>query len=146
MASADFWDRWLFLVGWVLVFFGLALGFFNQTHLFDVAFNRQINSVFWPDGTPVETIEPFQSWIYGVLGCTVAGWGVFIAFLARHPFEKRERWARNCIFVGFTLWYLTDSAISLNFGVTFNAVFNTALAALVYVPLVATWRDFESHA
>lgn len=144
MKSAEFWDRWLFFVGWILVLFGLSLGFLNQTQFFDLAFNHQINSVFWPNGTPVESIEPFQAWIYGVLGFTVSGWGVFIVFLARHPFAKRERWARNCLFVGFTLWYLTDTAISLYFGVVFNAVFNTALAALVFIPLAVTWREFDS--
>ena len=142
MTSAKFWDRWVLLVGWLLVIFGLLLGFFNQTQLFDIAFNDQINSVFWPDGVPVESIERFQAWIYGVLGVTVSGWGVFIVFLAWHPFAKRELWARNCIFAGITLWYITDTTISFYFGVTFNAVFNTGLAVLVYVPLVATWKDF----
>jgi hypothetical protein len=145
MASAKFWDRWLFLVGWLLVVFGLLLGFLNQTPLFDLAFNHQINSVFWPDGVPVESVEQFQAWIYGVLGVTVSGWGVFIVFLACHPFAKRERWARNCIFAGITLWYITDTAISLYFGVTFNAVINSAIVVLVYVPLVATWKDFRRH-
>ena len=144
--SATFWDRWLLFVGWLLVVFGLLLGFFNQTQLFDVAFNRQINPVFWPDEFPVASVGTFQTWIYGVLGCTVAGWGVFMVFLARYPFRKRERWARNCIVAGITLWYMTDTSISLFFGVTFNAVFNTILAALVYVPLVATRREFNDRA
>jgi len=143
MLSPSFWDRWLLLVGWLLVTFGLSLGFFNQTPFFDLAFNRQIDSVFWPDGTLVESIEQFQAWIYGVLGVTVSGWGVFMIFLARHPFRKRQRWARNCVFTGITLWYITDTAISLYFGVIFNAVFNTTLAALVYIPLVATWGEFN---
>jgi len=146
MATAKFWDRWLLLVGWLLIVFGLSLGLLNQTQLFDIAFNRQINSAFWPNGVPVESIEPFQAWIYGVLGFTVSGWGVFVVFLARHPFRKREGWARNCIFFGITLWYITDTAISLYYGVAFNAAFNTALAILVYVPLAATWKDFRRHA
>jgi hypothetical protein len=122
------------------------LGFLNQTQLFDLAFNRQINSVFWPNGIPVASIEQFQAWIYGVLGFTVSGWGVFVIFLAGNPFSKRERWARKCVFVGITLWYITDTAISLYFGVIFNTVFNTVLAVLFYVPLVATWKDFNRQA
>jgi len=145
MKSPTFWDRWLLLVGWLLVVFGLLLAFLNQTQLFDLAFNRQINSVFWADKVLEESTAVFQTWIYGVLGCTVAGWGVFMVFLARHPFRNRERWARNCIVAGITLWYITDTSISLFFGVTFNAVFNTVLAGLVYAPLVATRREFSSH-
>ena len=144
--SAKFWDRWLLLVGWLLVVFGLLLAFLNQTQLFDVAFNRQINSVFWTDEIPAASIELFQAWIYGVLGATLSGWGIFIVFLVRYPFRKRERWARNCIIAGITLWYITDTSISLFFGVTFNAIFNTVLAALFYAPLVATRGEFSSDA
>jgi hypothetical protein len=145
MTSARFWNLWLLLVGWVLVVFGLLLGFFNQTPLFDVAFNSQIDSVFWPNAIPVEGIEAFQAWIYGVLGFTVSGWGVFVIFLARYPFRKRECWARNCVFAGITLWYITDTSISLYFGVTVNAVLNTAVAVLVYIPLAATWTEFNMN-
>jgi len=143
--STNLWDRWLLFVGWLLVVFGLLLGFLNQTEPFDSAFNRQINPVFWTDGAPPPGVEAFQGWIYGVLGCTVSGWGVFVVFLARHPFRKRERWARNCIAAGIALWYITDTSISLYFGVVFNAVFNTALAALVYVPLVVTRGEFGNE-
>lgn len=145
MTSAEFWNRWLLFAGWLLVVFGLLLAFLNQTHLFDVAFNRQIDPVFWPAGVAAESIDSFQSWIYGVLGATVSGWGVFVVFLARYPFTKRERWARNCIAVGITLWYIADTSISLYFGVTFNAVVNTVLAGLVYTPLLATRQEFKGH-
>lgn len=145
MTSAEFWNRWLLFAGWLLVVFGLLLAFLNQTQLFDVAFNRQIDPVFWPAGVAAESINSFQSWIYGVLGATVSGWGVFVVFLARYPFTKRERWARNCIAAGITLWYIADTSISLYFGVTFNAVVNTVLAGLVYTPLLATRQEFKGH-
>lgn len=145
MTSAEFWNRWLLFAGWLLVVFGLLLAFLNQTQLFDVAFNRQIDPVFWPAGVAAESIDSFQSWIYGVLGATVSGWGVFVVFLARYPFTKRERWARNCIAAGITLWYIADTSISLYFGVTFNALVNTVLAGLVYTPLLATRQEFKGH-
>ena len=145
MTSAEFWNRWLLFAGWLLVVFGLLLAFLNQTQLFDVAFNRQIDPVFWPAGVAAESIDSFQSWIYGVLGATVSGWGVFVVFLARYPFTKREHWARNCIAAGITLWYIADTSISLYFGVTFNAVVNTVLAGLVYTPLLATRQEFKGH-
>ena len=146
MKSSTFWDRWLSLMGWLLVVFGLILGFFNQTQLFYFVFNRHVSSVLWPNGISPNNIVPFQAWIYGVLGFTVSGWGVFVLFLARHPFKKRERWARDCLFVGITLWYTTDTALSLHYGVNFNAVFNTALAVLFYLPLGITWNDFKKTA
>jgi len=143
MIADQFWNRWLLCVGWLLVVFGLMLGFFNQTQLFDLAFNRQINSVFWSTSAAVDSMRSFQAWIYGVLGFTVSGWGVFFIFLVCYPFKNREKWARNCIFAGITLWYILDTGLSLYFNVTFNAAFNTVLAVLVYVPLAATWKDFR---
>jgi hypothetical protein len=143
--ATGFWDRWLLFVAWLLVVFGLLLAFFNQTRLFDVAFNRQIDPVFWPEMVLADSINLFQSWIYGVLGATVAGWGMFIVFLARHPFPRRERWARDCIAAGFIVWYIADTSISLYFGVLFNALFNTLLAGLVFAPLLATKKEFRGH-
>ena len=139
----DFWSRWLLAVGYVLIVFGLALALFNQSPFFDMAFNRQIDPAFWPSGeVPAGTAE-FQSWIYGVLGATVAGWGVFLAFIAGNSFAARERWAWNCVFCGITLWFLADSAISGYFSAWFNVAFNGALAVLVYVPLIATRKHFK---
>jgi hypothetical protein len=138
-----FWVRWLGIVGWVLIVFGLGLAVFNQSAFFDVGFNQRIDPVFWPEGGPPENTQPFQAWIYGVLGATVAGWGVFILFLARFPLRDGQRWAWTCILVGFTLWFLVDTAISAYFGVFFNVFFNVFLALLVYLPLAATRRGLK---
>ena len=50
MTSAEFWNRWLLFAGWLLVVFGILIAFLNQNQIFDVAFNRQIDQVFWPAG------------------------------------------------------------------------------------------------
>ena len=47
MASNRLWDTWMVAVGWILVVFGILLAFANQTRLFDVVFNNQVNTVFW---------------------------------------------------------------------------------------------------
>ena len=143
MSSFEFWNRWLVVVGWLLIAFGLAMAVLNQTWLFDLLFNRRVDPVFWPAGSAPANLESFQTWIYGVLGATVAGWGVFVVFLARNPLKRRERWAWNCIFVGITLWFLVDTAISACFGVFFNVLFNSVLTVLVFAPLIATRRDFR---
>lgn len=87
---------------------------------------------------------PFQRFIYGVLGMTVAGWGVFFSYVARYPFRRRERWAWTCIFAGITLWFIPDTAISAYFGVYVNVALNMTIALLVYVPLIATRRLFTN--
>ncbi len=143
MNSVDFWNRWFTAVGWLLISFGIAMAALPQTSVFDFAFNQRVNPVFWPTGSGAVNIEIFQAWIYGVLGATVSGWGVFVVALARHPLRKREKWAWNCLFTGITVWFLIDTAISAYFGVLFNVAFNAAIAVLVYVPLFATYREFK---
>jgi len=135
------WQRWLLAVSLIIVAFGIALALLNGTVVFDL-FNAQIDPVFWgAAGIPADAAR-FQQWIYGVLGATVAGWGVFLAFIAYYPFRAREKWAWNCVIVGLLLWYLIDTSISLYFGVVFNAVFNTLLLALAIPPLAFTRKHF----
>jgi|WetSurMetagenome_2_1015567.scaffolds.fasta_scaffold257611_2 hypothetical protein len=142
MAPNRLWDTWMLAVGWILVVFGILLAFANQTRLFDVVFNNQVNTVFWSSPMAPESVVSFQRFVYGVLGMTVAGWGVFFIYVARYPFRRRERWAWTCIFAGITLWFIPDTAISAYFGVTVNVALNITIALLVYVPLIATRRLF----
>jgi len=143
MSHQDFWNRWLLVVGWILVLFGVAFAVLNQTWLFDLAFNRSIDPVFWGEGSLSGEAATFQAWIYGVLGATIAGWGVFVIFLAKYPLQRRERWAWRCLLIGITVWFVLDTAISGYFGVLFNVLFNCLVAVLVYVPLLATRRGLE---
>jgi len=142
MKNFSFWQKWLFAVGLLLAVFGLALAFFNQAPFFDFLFNNQINPVFWTDGQIAPETIRFQQWIYGVLGATIAGWGVTVAFLARHPFRNKERWAWNAIALGVTLWFITDTAISLYFRVYFNAAFNGVVFLAVVIPLALSRKYF----
>jgi hypothetical protein len=73
-----------------MAFFGILMAFLNQTVVFAV-FNRKINVVFWPTGEVGRGVHEFQNWVYGVWGATVAGMGIFAAYVSRYPFAKRER-------------------------------------------------------
>ncbi len=141
MSSFTFWQRWLFILGLIIVVFGLGMATLNSTSLFDLL-NRQVDPIFWgAQPLPREALA-FRGWTYGVLGATMAGWGVFIAFLAQSPFRRRERWAWNCITLGILVWYLPDTAISFASGVAFNAALNTGLLMLVALPLLFTRKEF----
>jgi hypothetical protein len=135
----SFWQKWLFVVGLLITVFGIMMAFFNGTPLFAL-FNSQVDPAFWGTEGIIDNARRFQQWIYGVLGATVAGWGVFLAFIAHYPFKNREKWAWNCLVAGLLLWYLVDTAISLNFRVYFNAVFNTLLVILVMLPVIFTTK------
>jgi hypothetical protein len=138
-----FWQRWLFIFSLIVVLFGLGMATFNRTPLFAV-FDSQVNPIFW-GGNPLPSgANEFLGWIYGVLGATMAGWGIFLAFIARYPFQKRERWSWNAFLIGLSLWYVTDTAISLYFGVTFNAIFITAIFILPHCHSFSRARNFRS--
>jgi hypothetical protein len=114
---------------------------FSGTMIFE-AFNNQINPVFWGFETVPVTTFNFQRWIYGVLGSTMIGWGIFLIFIAHYPFKMKERWSWNCFIMGLMVWFVIDTAISLYFHVYFNAVFNSVLFILGLLPLVLTRNEF----
>jgi hypothetical protein len=143
MQAFKFWQRWLFTLGLAIIFFGLILAFFNQAALLGFNFNQLINAVFWPSEKINDQMLMFQKWIYGVLGAVMAGWGVFIAFIAYGPFQRKEHWSWNCLLLGFILWYLPDTAISVYFKVYFNALINTFLFGAAILPLVLTRKHLN---
>ena len=139
--SFTFWLRWLVVLSVVIVAFGLGLAFLNDTPLFDL-FHQQVDPVFWGDQPLPPAMLDFRGWAYGVLGATMAGWGVFFVFLAWIPFRRKERWSWNCFALGLLVWYVSDTLISLASGVIFNAVFNTLILVLVGLPLIFTRKVF----
>lgn len=141
MKRFSFWQKWLFIVSLVVTAFGLFTALFNQTVLFDL-FNRQIDQIFWDSAPLPAGVATFQSWLYGVWGATIAGWGIFLTFIAYIPFKRREKWAWNCLVVGLGVWFVLDTGISWLYGVYFNVVFNIVVALATGTPLLFTRKAF----
>lgn len=145
MGSFGFWQKWLFGFGLYLTVFGLVMAFFSQSRLMDFVFNSQIDPTFWDSVEPSAPTLEFQAFIYGVLGATIAGWGIFIAFIAHYPFKEKEPWAWNCIATGLIVWFLVDTFVSIRFGVGFNVVVNTIFLLLALLPLIFTRKHFVAR-
>lgn len=128
-------QRWLLALGTIIVMFGVALAFLYTTPLFKV-FRTQIDPVFWGGGELAGGAKAFQQWIYGVLGATMAGWGICIAFIAAVPFKRKEKWAWNCLAIAVSLWFVIDTFLSWRFGATFNVAFNVFILLAAMVPLL----------
>lgn len=141
MSRFDFWQRWLLMAALGLVFFGLIIALFNDTGVLDLVFNDRIDPVFY-NGDPGPQAREFRQWVYGVMGATVAGWGVFMAFIAQGPFKRREPWAWVCVAAGLSLWAVVDLAVSGYYQVWANVVLNVALVLLIALPLAFTRREF----
>ncbi|MBI5032864.1 MAG: hypothetical protein HZB51_20270 [Chloroflexi bacterium] len=141
MSSFSFWQKWLVGAGLVMVVFGILMALVSGTVAFDW-FNRQIDPVFWGTNAVGVAAKQFQRWIYAVLGATMAGWGVFLTYLARYPFNKKEQWAWNCLFFGLLVWFVVDTSFSIFYKVYFNAASNTAFLILVGLSVVFTRKEF----
>ncbi|CAG0931727.1 hypothetical protein TFLX_02242 [Thermoflexales bacterium] len=135
-------QRWLLILGAIISVFGVALALLYSTPLFDI-FRTQIDPVFWAAGELAGGTTLFQQWIYGVLGATMAGWGVCIAFLAAVPFKRREKWAWNCLALAVSLWFVIDTFLSWRFGALFNVLFNVLIFLAVLVPLLLSRGFFR---
>lgn len=138
--SFEFWQRWLLVACLSTAALGLGLAFLNQTPVFGVNVNRP----FGLDTQQSAQVVVFQRWIYGVLGATVAGWAITMAFIAAYPFGRREPWSWACIASALALWFAVDTSISLYFGVMINVVLNMAILLAIGVALAAT-RKYFAH-
>ena len=142
MRDFAFWQKWLVAVAVVVAVFGVAMALTSGTPLFDL-FNRQIDPAFWSAGAPGDAgARQFQKWAYAVLGATTAGWGIFIVFIAREAFRRKERWAWDCMVWGLGVWFVLDTGLSALYGVYFNVLVNTVLVVLAGLPVVMTRREF----
>jgi hypothetical protein len=145
MTSINFWQKWLFIFGLYLFIFGIVLAFFSNSHLINFLFNHQIDPVFWGNVKPPDNAINFRSWIYGVLGAVISGWGIMIAFIAHYPFKEKKKWAWNCIFLAALVWFIPDTIISIKYEVGFNIFVNILLLLLMLLPLVLTYNQFYSR-
>ena len=141
MNKFSFWLRWLLVIGMIICVFGIVMAFLSGTALFK-PFNSQINPVFWGTKDVDSAVKRYQQWIMGVLGATMASWGIFVLFITHYPFRNKEKWSWNCLIAGLLVWFFIDSSISLYFLVYFNAIFNAILFVLVMLPLVFTRKYF----
>ena len=139
----SFWQKWLIAVGWLIILFGIAMALISGTSLFDL-FNRQIDPAFWGTNAVGDSARQFQQWIYGVWGATIAGWGIFLTYIMRYHFNKKERWAWSCIAYGLLTWFILDTWLSFSYKVYFNVAFNTGLLFLVMLPVMFTRKDFSA--
>jgi len=141
MTSLVFWQRWLLAASILLILFGLALACFPSSPIFGILL-RDVNDSFWGTVDTPANVRGFQSWVLGAWGATIAGWGVFALFQGRYAFLERRPWAWRGYAAGIGLWYLVDTAVSLQHGVMANAFFNTLILFVFALPLAGTWAAF----
>ncbi len=71
MKRFSFSVLWLKIVSILFAAFGIIIALFNQTNIFKLVFNNQINPVFWINSELTTETLLFQRWIYGLLGFSI---------------------------------------------------------------------------
>ena len=139
MRRFNFWQKWLFILGILICLGGLSFAFSSFT-TFEFA---GINSVFWPKGGMPPGVRVFQGWVYGVCFALTVVFGLFIVFIAKNSFKKKEPWAWNCLATCILTWFVIETFFSIYYGVysiVWNSVFQLVLLML---PLIFTRKYFK---
>jgi hypothetical protein len=133
--AEKFWYGWLKITAILVTIFGIKLALFNQTVLFNFI-NKPIERIFNFNPEVARLISPLQGWLVGVLGATMAGWGISMLFLIMYPLRKKEMWSWNAIMLSLVVWYLIDTTLSARSGVYLNVVINTIFLIQFLAPLL----------
>lgn len=136
-----FWCRWLLCASIATAALGLLLAL-ADTRLMPEAVRSSLHRTFWNDDAMPEQVVAYHRFLHGVLGGTLVGWGITLAFIAARPFRAREPWAWWCVLVGTTTWFVLDTGISALHGAWANGALNTGSAVALLLPVVATRRSF----
>jgi hypothetical protein len=141
--SFIFWQRWLFYSSLLFALFGVIFAIYGNNPLF-LPYNRGLASVFWNTYEIPKEVLPFQTFIWGPLGATIACCYVLLAYIAWYPFLKKEKWARNAIIAAFSVWVILDSFICIKFGVYFQIyIINLFSIITKSLPIIFTWKEFK---
>lgn len=74
----------------------------------------------------------------GILGPTVASWGLLFLFVVNVSFATRSRAGWYCMMLAITGWCLLDMALSFNAGVWLNLLIDLFVLWLLLTPLLKT--------
>jgi len=142
MKNFKFWYCWLIVASCLIILFGLSMVLFSNTFLFGY-FNNMVHNNFPVNGDLI-VLKSLLTWLYAVLGATMIGWGICILYVLQNAFIRKERWAWFAIIVGLLAWFIPDTFMSYFSGAIFNVVLNFALLLAFLLPLIFTFRDFNT--
>lgn len=143
----DMWWKWLVVASVLTAAGGAAFVCLSGSVLQPVL--RYFYNGFFADA-PFDTLAPeavaYQTWVYGVLGGVMVGWGAALVPVIYVPFRRGERWAWNTVALSLGLWYVFDTGASAAHGVVPNVLLNTAILVMFVIPLIASRRYFQTGA
>lgn len=96
-------------------------------------------------GSASDAVLRFIKWMSGVSAAVSLAWMVTLVLIVVGPFRRGELWAWQAITASVVLWFLVDSARSIEIGFSQNAMLNLVWLLMYVVPLIATYRRFHHN-
>jgi len=136
-----FWQKWLLIVSIFFAVMGLIIALLPGGIMFHPHIDSTAELFF---GGPIpEEAENLRTFLFGIIGGTVAGYFLLQIFIVRGPFQRREPWAWHAILWAMLLWFVIDSTLSISHGAFFNVwMINIWTLVLVGLPLMMTRKYF----
>jgi uncharacterized membrane protein YjjB (DUF3815 family) len=117
---------------------GLGLPFLVDTWLFNY-YNLLLLSAFNTNSTEALALGKFM---VGLLGPTLASWGVMFLFIVRYAFRTASRTAWLCMLTAIIGWSIYDIALSMVAGVYLNVVIDLIVLCFLLPPLILCKNHF----
>jgi hypothetical protein len=142
----NLWSRWMLLLCFFLIVYGLAMVFAPQMMRMPVAsilYDNQehLHSAFVSASEPQST---FLNMLSGLLGTVTTGWAIQIAWTAHKPFRNGERWAWNALAMSVSFWATLEFYYKFIQGINGIGLFaHFGLWIAFAIPLLATYRHFH---
>lgn len=130
--------QFLSLLAILHIIVGLILPFMVNTWLFDY-YNEKMLAAF--NTSSIESLE-LGKFMVGILGPSIASWGVLFLFLVQHAYRTGFSSAWFTMIIAIVVWSLYDMALSIIAGVYLNVLIDIFVMALLLVPLIMTKSHF----
>ncbi|MCA9520317.1 MAG: hypothetical protein KC609_05070, partial [Myxococcales bacterium] len=135
-----FWHHWLFSACVAFTLFGLVSATSSHTALFGF-YNRALAQRFFASDELPAIAVAFQRFAFVPLGGTIAGQFVALAYLARYPIRRGERWAIDASIASLLAWFIVDSSVTAYHRAWFNLLMVNLPTLLVMLPPLLVLRQ-----
>ena len=138
----NFWHKWLLGISILNILMGLLIALAPNSFLFGFH-TEAIAETFFRGYLPEEAAS-LRTFLFGIIGGTIAGYFLLQTLIIWIPFYRREPWAWHAILWAMVLWFVVDSSLSIYHGAFFNVwMINVWPLLLTGVALAMTYRDFS---
>ena len=138
----DYWRRVLFGLCLVFAVQALSWAWIGSFDPFGFYESYMARSLWGLEALPPDAQRAFAFTLVP-FGATTVGFFILTAFVVKHAFARRERWAFNAVAAAVGAWFVIDTGLCALRGAWFNIVIvNLPCAALLAVPLAAMRQQF----